>query len=160
MTRLDQNRAASQLAKKAGVPVGAVTNMTIWGNHSDTQYPDYKNAKIGGKPAPEVITDPPGSRRLHSDRRQARGGGDQVRGALVRRVGRQRRYRHRALGSRSRPPGRLVQRRGRLRRQLRYPRRPDLQLPARLRGERPWSIVHGTADRRRRPKRLDASAAD
>ncbi len=57
MTRLDQNRAAAQLAKKAGVPVGQVTRMTIWGNHSDTQYPDYKNALIGGKPAPQVIAD-------------------------------------------------------------------------------------------------------
>ncbi len=58
MTRLDQNRAASQLAKKAGVPVGQVARMTIWGNHSDTQYPDYKNALIGGRPAPQVIPDP------------------------------------------------------------------------------------------------------
>ena len=58
MTRLDQNRAAAQLAKKAGVPVSEVTNMTIWGNHSDTQYPDYKNAQIGGRPATKVITDP------------------------------------------------------------------------------------------------------
>lgn len=57
MTRLDQNRAATQLAKKAGVAVGEVSRMTIWGNHSDTQYPDYKNALIGGKPAPQVITD-------------------------------------------------------------------------------------------------------
>lgn len=57
MTRLDQNRAASQLAKKAGVSVGQVKQMTIWGNHSDTQYPDYKNAKINGRPAPEVISD-------------------------------------------------------------------------------------------------------
>ena len=57
MTRLDQNRAVSLLAKKAGAPVGAVTNMTIWGNHSDTQYPDYKNARINGKPATDVITD-------------------------------------------------------------------------------------------------------
>lgn len=57
MTRLDQNRAASQLARKAGVPVSAVSHMTIWGNHSDTQYPDYKNALIGGKPAPEVIAE-------------------------------------------------------------------------------------------------------
>jgi malate dehydrogenase len=57
MTRLDQNRAASQLAKKAGVPVGDVKRVTIWGNHSDTQYPDYKNALIGGKAAPQVITD-------------------------------------------------------------------------------------------------------
>ena len=57
MTRLDQNRAAAQLAKKAGVPVGQVSQVTIWGNHSDTQYPDYKNAKIGGRPATEVVTD-------------------------------------------------------------------------------------------------------
>ncbi len=57
MTRLDQNRAASQLAKKAGVAVAQVSRMTIWGNHSDTQYPDYQNALIGGKPAPQVITD-------------------------------------------------------------------------------------------------------
>ncbi len=59
MTRLDQNRAAAQLAMKAGVPVGEVTRMTIWGNHSDTQYPDYKNARIGGRPATEVISDGP-----------------------------------------------------------------------------------------------------
>jgi malate dehydrogenase len=57
MTRLDQNRAATQLAKKAGVGVSEVKRMTIWGNHSDTQYPDYKNALIGGKPAPQVVTD-------------------------------------------------------------------------------------------------------
>jgi malate dehydrogenase len=57
MTRLDQNRAASQLAQKAGVPVRDVTRMAIWGNHSDTQYPDYKRALIGGRPATEVITD-------------------------------------------------------------------------------------------------------
>jgi malate dehydrogenase len=56
MTRLDQNRAAALLAKEAGVPVTAVTCMTIWGNHSDTQYPDYKNAKINGKPATQVIS--------------------------------------------------------------------------------------------------------
>ena len=57
MTRLDQNRAMAQLAVKAGVSVDQVDRMTIWGNHSDTQYPDYKNARIGGQPATEVITD-------------------------------------------------------------------------------------------------------
>lgn len=57
MTRLDENRAKSQLAQKAGVQVAQVTNTAIWGNHSATQYPDYYNAKIGGKPAPEVIND-------------------------------------------------------------------------------------------------------
>jgi malate dehydrogenase len=57
MTRLDQNRAAAQLAGKAGVPVASVNRVTIWGNHSDTQYPDYKNAHIAGAPATSVITD-------------------------------------------------------------------------------------------------------
>ena len=57
MTRLDENRAKSQLAAKAGVPVSEVTNMAIWGNHSATQYPDFYNAKIGGKSAAEVIGD-------------------------------------------------------------------------------------------------------
>ncbi len=57
MTRLDENRAKAQLAMKAGVPVSEVTNMTIWGNHSATQYPDTENALIGGKPAQKVITD-------------------------------------------------------------------------------------------------------
>src|SRR6185369_14359160 len=57
MTRLDENRAKSQLAKKAGVDITAVTNVGIWGNHSATQYPDFTNAKINGKPATEAITD-------------------------------------------------------------------------------------------------------
>ncbi len=57
MTRLDENRAKAQLAHKAGVEVTAVTNMTIWGNHSATQYPDFYNAKINGRAANEVIRD-------------------------------------------------------------------------------------------------------
>ena len=57
MTQLDEYRAKSQLAAKAGVHVTEVTNMTIWGNHSATQYPDFTNAKIGGKPVTEVISD-------------------------------------------------------------------------------------------------------
>src|SRR3954465_6418755 len=57
MTRLDENRAKAQLAQKAGVDVTEVTNMTIWGNHSATQYPDFYNAKIKGKSAAEVIGD-------------------------------------------------------------------------------------------------------
>lgn len=57
MTTLDENRAKSQLALKAGVEVQAVKNMTIWGNHSATQYPDFYNALINGKPASEVISD-------------------------------------------------------------------------------------------------------
>jgi len=57
MTRLDENRAKSLLAKKAGAEVTAVTNVAIWGNHSATQYPDFYNAKIGGKAATDVIVD-------------------------------------------------------------------------------------------------------
>lgn len=57
MTRLDQNRAMSQLAQKSGRPVAEVQNMNIWGNHSATQFPDFFHATIGGKPAPEVIGD-------------------------------------------------------------------------------------------------------
>lgn len=57
MTRLDENRAKAQLAMKANVPVGTVTNMAIWGNHSATQFPDAWNAQIEGRPAPEVIHD-------------------------------------------------------------------------------------------------------
>jgi malate dehydrogenase len=57
MTRLDENRAKTQLAKKAGVPVSSVTNLAIWGNHSATQFPDFANARIDGRPVPEVIAD-------------------------------------------------------------------------------------------------------
>jgi len=57
MTRLDHNRAVAALAKKAGVPNAAVTNVTIWGNHSNTQFPDFTNAKINGKPATAAIPD-------------------------------------------------------------------------------------------------------
>jgi malate dehydrogenase len=57
MTRLDENRAKSQLAHKAGVPVASVSNLAIWGNHSATQFPDFANARINGKPATDAITD-------------------------------------------------------------------------------------------------------
>lgn len=57
MTMLDQNRAKSQLARKAGVPVSQVKQLAIWGNHSATQFPDFAHATIGGQPVPAVITD-------------------------------------------------------------------------------------------------------
>jgi malate dehydrogenase len=57
MTRLDENRAKSQLARRAGAPVSDVTRMAIWGNHSATQFPDFENAHIAGRPVPEVVTD-------------------------------------------------------------------------------------------------------
>ncbi|GAB2588011.1 malate dehydrogenase [Microlunatus antarcticus] len=57
LTRLDHNRAAGQLAIKAGVPVADVSHVTIWGNHSATQYPDIFNARIRGEQASSVIDD-------------------------------------------------------------------------------------------------------
>jgi malate dehydrogenase len=57
MTRLDHNRARTALAKKAGAANADVTQVTIWGNHSNTQYPDFTNAKIKGRPATEAIAD-------------------------------------------------------------------------------------------------------
>ena len=57
MMRLDHNRAKAQLAAKAGAPVGDVTNMTVWGNHSPTQYPDIFHAKVSGQNAAEVVDD-------------------------------------------------------------------------------------------------------
>ena len=57
MTRLDHNRALSQLAKRTGAPVTDIRHLTIWGNHSATQYPDWSQATIGGRPAEEVVGD-------------------------------------------------------------------------------------------------------
>jgi malate dehydrogenase len=57
MTRLDHNRAVAQLSKKAGAAVTEISNLTIWGNHSATQYPDIFHAKVGGKNAAELVDD-------------------------------------------------------------------------------------------------------
>jgi malate dehydrogenase len=57
LTRLDHNRAISQLAAKTGAPVTDITKMTIWGNHSATQYPDLFHAEVGGRIAADVVDD-------------------------------------------------------------------------------------------------------
>jgi len=57
MMRLDHNRARAQLAAKVGAPVGDITNMTVWGNHSPTQYPDIFHAKVKGQDATQVVDD-------------------------------------------------------------------------------------------------------
>ena len=57
LTRLDHNRAIGQLAKKLGVPVTQIRRMTIWGNHSATQYPDLFHAEVGGRNAAEAVND-------------------------------------------------------------------------------------------------------
>ncbi len=58
MTRLDHNRAKAQLAARLGVGVAAITRMTIWGNHSATQYPDLFRCRVGGRTAAEAVNDP------------------------------------------------------------------------------------------------------
>ena len=57
MTRLDQNRAETQIAKKVGVGVAEVKNLVIWGNHSSTQFPDFANATVGGLAVPAAVKD-------------------------------------------------------------------------------------------------------
>ncbi|MEK7414891.1 MAG: malate dehydrogenase, partial [Planctomycetota bacterium] len=57
MTRLDQNRAVTQIAKKAGVPITAIHDLVIYGNHSPTMFPDFYNARINGVPITKIITD-------------------------------------------------------------------------------------------------------
>jgi malate dehydrogenase len=57
MMRLDHNRAIAQLANKLGRPITEVTNMTVWGNHSTTQYPDLVNARVGGSSAWDAVDD-------------------------------------------------------------------------------------------------------
>ena len=98
MTRLDENRAKAQLAKKAGAPVAAVTNVAIWGNHSATQFPDFANAKVDGKPATEAITDHEWLRGDFLTTVQKRGGGHhRGPGLVLGRLGRRGRHRHRGL---------------------------------------------------------------
>jgi malate dehydrogenase len=55
MMRLDENRAKTQLARKAAMPVSTVSNMAIWGNHSATQYPDISHTVVNGKPAKSLV---------------------------------------------------------------------------------------------------------
>jgi malate dehydrogenase len=57
MMRLDENRAKTQLARKAGVAVASVANLAVWGNHSSTQFPDFENATIDGRPVTDAIDD-------------------------------------------------------------------------------------------------------
>ena len=95
MTRLDENRAKAQLAQKAGVDVTEVTNMTIWGNHSATQYPDFYNAKINGKNADQVIGDEKWLKETFIPAVQQRGAAViKARGLFLRRLGRERDRRH------------------------------------------------------------------
>ncbi|XP_016443886.1 malate dehydrogenase [NADP], chloroplastic-like isoform X2 [Nicotiana tabacum] len=82
LTRLDENRAKCQLALKAGVFYDKVSNVTIWGNHSTTQVPDFLNAKINGLPVKEVIKDTKWLEEEFTEKVQKRGG------ALIQKWGR------------------------------------------------------------------------
>lgn len=91
LTRLDHNRAKSMLAKKLGVNVGEVTNMTIWGNHSNTQFPDLFHTKVGGKNAYELVNDEAWYENTYIPEVAKRGGAViKARGASFGRLGRQR----------------------------------------------------------------------
>ena len=152
MTRLDHNRALSQLAKKTGSPVSDIKRLTIWGNHSATQYPDIFHAEIAGKNAAEIVNDEKWlADELHPDRRQARRRDHRGPWRVLRRLRRQRRHRPRPhLGQRHRrrrldlhghPLGRL----------LRRPGGPHLLLPghhartARTRSSRAWTSTSSRA---------------
>ena len=117
MTRLDHNRAVAALAKKAGVPNAAVTNVTIWGNHSNTQFPDFTNAKIDGKPATEVDHRPGlAGGHVRAAVPEPRGGGHQGPRAVQRLVGGQRGHRPRQDAGPRHRGGRLDERGRRLQR--------------------------------------------
>ena len=104
MTRLDHNRAMAQLAAKTGATVNDITRMTIWGNHSATQYPDLFHAEVGGKNAAEVVGDQAWLEGdVHPDRAAARRGDHRGPRLVVGGVGGQRRHRPRPrLGARHR----------------------------------------------------------
>ena len=125
MMRLDHNRAKAQLAAKCEVPVTASANMTIWGNHSATQYPDLVHAQVNGKPATELV-DQAWIASTYIPTVQQRGAQDH-RGTrrVVGRVGRERGGRPRARLGAGHGRRRLGEHGHLLRRLLRHPRRDD-----------------------------------
>ena len=135
MTRLDHNRAVAQLAKKTGSAVSDIARLTIWGNHSATQYPDLSHATIAGKPAlARRRRRGVGARDLHPDRRQARRGDHRGARCVVGRLGGERGDRPRVLVGQRHARRRLDLGRHRLGRVLRRARGADLVVPGDLRG--------------------------
>ena len=86
MTRLDHNRAMSQLAAKTGAAVADIKRVTIWGNHSATQYPDINHATVAGKSAIELVDQAWVAERIHPAGAEARRRGHRGARALQRRV--------------------------------------------------------------------------
>ena len=130
MTRLDHNRAIAQLANKAESPVTAITHMTIWGNHSATQYPDLFHAEVDGRIAADVVDDQAWiENRLHPDGAEARCGDHRGPRVVLGRLGRLGRGRPRPrLGARI-GGGRLGLDGGAVGRLVRRGRGPDVVLP-------------------------------
>jgi len=148
MTRLDENRAKSQLAGKAGAHNSVVKNVAIWGNHSSTQYPDFTNATIGGQPAMQVITDHAWLKETFVSDVQKRGA------AVIRPVVPPRPPQPptpRSIpcaASTSRPGWRMALRRGPFQGRLRHLSRHHVRLPAPHQGRRLLGNRAGSAARR------------
>ena len=149
MTRLDENRAKAQLARKAGVPVASVRNLAIWGNHSATQFPDFANATIDGKPVTDVISDHEWLRGDFISTVQKRGAAIiDARGLSSAASAAVRRHRHRGGTAHADRTGRLrLGRRGQLG-TVRHARRTAVRPP----GHRRWPrrLVGGGGIRARR----------
>ena len=131
MTRLDHNRAMAQLATKTGSTVNDITKMTIWGNHSATQYPDLFHAEVDGKNAAEVVGDQAWLENdVHPDRAAARRGdhrgpGRSSSAASAANAA----IDHVRTGSPAPPTGDWVSMAVAVRRQLRRARGPDVVVP-------------------------------
>ena len=152
MTRLDENRARAQLAHKAGVEITRVTNMTIWGNHSSTQYPDFYNAKIDNKPADKVIGDEKWLKeRFHRDGAAARRGHHQSARAFLGRFRGERRHRYGAFSHERYAGRRLAQRRALFGWKLRRRERFDLVVSD-ARSRRKTGDRAKTSDQRFQPR--------
>ena len=152
LVRLDQNRALSQIASKTGKAVTEISKMTIWGNHSATQYPDVFHAEIGGQSVASIVNDQSWIEETFIPTvAAARQGHHRGPGQVLGGVGGQRGHRPRArVGARN--PGRRLGLDGRaLRRELRHPEGPALRLPGHVLG---WLLQHraGPRDRRLQPR--------
>ena len=160
MTRLDHNRALSQLSKKTGAPVSDITRLTIWGNHSATQYPDIFHAEVGGKNAAEVVNDQqwlendfiPTVAKRGAAIIEARGSSSAASAANAADRPRLR------LGQRH-GCGRLDLRGDRVGRLLRRARGTDLVVPGRLHGGR-WEVVPDLEINDFSRSRIDASVRE
>ena len=159
MMRLDHNRAIAQLANKLGSPVTEVTNMTVWGNHSTTQYPDLVHAKVNGEAPGTRSTTRPGSPTSSSPPSPSAARRSSTRAAPPAPPRPPTRPSTTSTTGCSARRGRLGLDGGPLRRLLRRHRGPDLGLPGHLLGRR-VEDRRGPRDRRLLAERIDASVAE